>query len=113
MEKDALLSDMKRFEYYINDGVHGSFATVVSHNFLQSLPVLLHLETAGQENYSTTLWGQTCDSVDKICVTSLPELDIGDRLYFEDMGGYTVSRISTFNGFIPPNKIYYINQHDR
>ena len=105
--------DVKKFEYYLNDGVHGSFATAVSHNFLQCLPVLLCPETADQEIYSTTLWGQTCDSVDKICVTSFPELNIGDRLYFEDMGGYTVSRISTFNGFSAPTKFYYINENDR
>ena len=104
---------MKRFEYYINDGLHGSFLGLLLHNFLQCLPILLHPETAGQENYSTTLWGQTCSSIDKICVTSLTELDIGDRLYFEDMGGCTVSFISTFNGFTPPTKIYYINEHDR
>ena len=104
---------MKKFEYYINDGVHGSFATAISHNFLQCLPVLLHPETSSQEKYSTTLWGQTCDSIDKICDTSLPELVIGDKLYFEDMGGYTVSRVSTFNGFTPPKKLHYINEHDR
>ena len=57
--------NVKKFEYYINDGVHGFFATAVSHNFLQSLPVLLCPEMADQEKYSTTLWGQTCDhSVD-------------------------------------------------
>ena len=50
--------DVKKFEYYLNDGIHGSFATAVGHNFLQYLPVLLCPETADQEKYSTTLWGQ-------------------------------------------------------
>ena len=36
----------------------------------------------------------------------MPELAVGDWLYFDDMGAYTVSAFSSFNGFLRP-KIYY------
>ena len=51
------------------------------------------------EHYSSIVWGQTGDSKDKVCETTLPELSIGDWLYFDNMGAYTVSVASTFNGF--------------
>ena len=104
----------KRFEYYLNDGTYSSFFSVRADNFLHSLPVpILRSETATQDTYSTTLWGPTCDSLDKICDTHLPELKIGDRLCFEDMGGYTMTCASTFNGFSFPKRIYYIMECDR
>ena len=103
----------KRFEYYINDGTYGSFNSILAIDFLPSLPVpILRSETAAQETYPTTIWGPTCDNQDKICDTHLPELEIGDRLCFEDMGGYTMSCASTFNGFTFPKRIYYINESE-
>ena len=56
--------------------------------------------------YNTSLWGPTCDGLDKICDVVMPELAVGDWLYFDDMGAYTVSAFSSFNGFLRP-KIYY------
>ena len=37
----------------------------------------------------------------------LPELAIGDWLYFEEMGAYTVAAASRFNGF-NLSRIFYI-----
>ena len=56
--------------------------------------------------YNTSLWGPTCDGLDKICDVVMPELAVGDWLYFDNMGAYTVSAFSSFNGFLRP-KIYY------
>ena len=38
---------------------------------------------------------------------NLPELDIGDYIYAENMGAYTVSCATNFNGFTPA-KVKYI-----
>jgi ornithine decarboxylase len=55
------------------------------------------------------LWGNTCDGVDLICnEVMLPELNISDYLYFENMGAYTVCASSHFNGFSPVNNYKYI-----
>jgi ornithine decarboxylase len=57
--------------------------------------------------FPTTLWGPTCDSIDKITdATVLPELDIGDWLVFENMGAYTIAGSCTFNGFPLSTKVY-------
>jgi ornithine decarboxylase len=57
--------------------------------------------------YPTTLWGPTCDSIDKITdVAVLPELDVGDWLVFESMGAYTIAGSCRFNGFPLTTKVY-------
>jgi ornithine decarboxylase len=49
------------------------------------------------------LAGPSCDSVDTIATdVSLPELSVGDRVYFLNAGAYTLSYASSFNGFEPP-----------
>lgn len=51
----------------------------------------------------STLWGPTCDSYDVILKdVLLPELTIGDWLVWEDMGAYTLSLSTMFNGFPIP-----------
>jgi ornithine decarboxylase len=50
------------------------------------------------------LAGPSCDSVDTIAQdVTLPELSVGDRVYFLNAGAYTLSYASAFNGFGPPN----------
>jgi ornithine decarboxylase len=84
------------------------------------------------------LFGPTCDSIDVICKDiELPDLSIGDWLYFRDvrseplpsdcwsilqaylwptladlvaqMGAYTVASSTAFNGFHPPNAVYWMS----
>lgn len=57
--------------------------------------------------YSSTVFGPTCDSMDVISRSVLlPKLDIGDWLYFQNMGAYTCAAASSFNGFTPSKKVY-------
>jgi ornithine decarboxylase len=50
--------------------------------------------------YSSTLFGPTCDSMDTIYDdVMLPELAIGDWVYVENFGAYTIAAASSFNGF--------------
>ena len=61
----------------------------------------------------STLWGPTCDSVDFVMKTvMLPKLDIGDWLYFTNMGAYTFSTASAFNGMFKTTGYYYCRQED-
>lgn len=58
--------------------------------------------------YPCSIWGPTCDGLDRIVEQcSLPDMQVGDWLLFENMGAYTVAASSTFNGFQKPD-IYYI-----
>lgn len=57
--------------------------------------------------HPTTLWGPTCDSMDKISdSTPLPELAVGDWLVFENAGAYTIAGSCKFNGFPLSTKVY-------
>jgi ornithine decarboxylase len=57
--------------------------------------------------YPTSIWGPTCDSIDKISDSLvMPELAIGDWLVFENMGAYTIAGSCKFNGFPLSTKVY-------
>ncbi|KAF2168936.1 hypothetical protein M409DRAFT_52923 [Zasmidium cellare ATCC 36951] len=57
-----------------------------------------------------SIWGPTCDGID--CISSewysTETLDIGDWLYFEDMGAYTMCSATKFNGFPDKHKTIYV-----
>ena len=38
----------------------------------------------------------------------MPMLDVGDWVYFQNMGAYTLAAGSTFNGMPRPNVVYFI-----
>jgi ornithine decarboxylase len=91
------------FMYYINDGIYGSFNCLLYDNaqVYPHLPLNAKLGDPGE--YKCSIWGPTCDSLDKVvaeCV--LPELWVGDWLLFSNMGAYTISAATNFNGFIKP-----------
>ena len=109
----AAINGAKTFMYYINDGVFGSFNCVISYNLIDIPTPLKHSTDGSSERYLTIIWGQTCDSKDKLCETTMPELSIGDWLYFDNMGGYTVSVASTFNGFEIPVRFHYVTESYR
>ena len=101
--------------YYINDSVYGSFVHYKGFNDSTSRPSLLFSSQNDHFRKSTKaiIWGQTCDSADEVISDiSLPELNIGDWLYFENMGAYTGVAHSPFNGFPKPQSLYYISESD-
>ena len=45
------------------------------------------------------VFGPTCDSIDKVLTSvHLPKLEIGDWVVAKNMGAYTMSATSNFNG---------------
>ena len=97
--------------YYLNDGLYGSFNCVLF-DHAKPLPQVLPLEKEMKSKaHKSSLWGPTCDGFDQILDDEmLPLLDVGDWLYFEDMGAYTIASATSFNGFTKPICYYYINQ---
>ena len=112
--------DEKRsYMYYVNDGVYGSFNCVLFDHAVVNPLVLM---TKGKfvpggpeviaETYKSSIWGPTCDSMD--CITkdsALPLLEVGDWMYFENMGAYTLAAASTFNGF-QKSRVLYTNTEE-
>jgi ornithine decarboxylase len=63
--------------------------------------------------YMASIWGPTCDGLDCIAKDiQLPVLDIGQWIYFPNMGAYTSAAGSHFNGFAPPEKIYFDSKEE-
>jgi len=95
----------KEVLYYLSDGVYGSFNNIVFDHARPSPATFKNSEVTRK----SCLFGPTCDSIDVICKDiDLPELEIGDWLYFMNMGAYTVASASSFNGFKPPNACYCV-----
>lgn len=93
--------------YYLNDGIYGSFNCIF---FDHVHPVGESLFKKEGELMISTLWGPSCDSLDKIEEKWMPKLKVGDWLFYKNMGAYTCASSTTFNGFQKPNMIYVIGQ---
>ncbi|KAI9749536.1 MAG: Ornithine decarboxylase [Lichina confinis] len=106
---------------YVNDGVYGNFSSIM---FDHQQPVPRILRCRGRFMYGVTgperdsgertpysVWGPTCDGIDCIAATcTLPAvLDVGDWLYFEDMGAYTMCSATRFNGFTDAHDVIYVS----
>lgn len=99
-------SKQQEFMYYINDGVYGSFNCIFFDH--QTPDILPYNERNEEKKYKSTIFGRTCDSIDKITDNiELPQLEIDDYFYVCNFGAYTTAASSTFNGF-PYIKPYYI-----
>lgn len=92
--------------YYINDGIYQSFNCIMFDHAKPIPQVLNHDST--QQLHKSTIFGPTCDALDCIVHNiSLPLLDVGQFIYFRNMGAYTISASSNFNGFELPKCIYH------
>lgn len=91
--------------YYIDDSVYHTFSGIIFDHCQYHLKAF----KAGKTEISA-VFGQTCDALDKISLAEdLPELEIDDLLYSENIGAYSSASATWFNGF-PPAKIVHINQ---
>lgn len=105
--ESSLGEDKGSMMYYINDGVYGSFNCILYDHAEVEVEYLKDLET--EPKYSSSLWGPTCDGLDCILQQSqMPRLDVGDWVYFQNMGAYTLAAGSTFNGMPRPKVLYFI-----
>lgn len=98
------------YMYYVNDGVYGSFNCILFDHAELETPYVEPARDHGEPKFQCSLWGPTCDGLD--CISKeclLPKLNTGDWLVFKDMGAYTMSAASCFNG-MPKSKCYYIMQ---
>ncbi|EHA56618.1 ornithine decarboxylase [Pyricularia oryzae 70-15] len=107
---------------YVNDGLYGNFSSIM---FDHQHPVAKVLRSSGNFFYNTTdadspespsegieysIWGPTCDGIDRISesVRFSQTIDVGDWLYFEDMGAYTKCSATRFNGFSDAHDVIYV-----
>ncbi|MCJ1397094.1 Ornithine decarboxylase [Xylographa trunciseda] len=97
---------------YLNDGVYGNFSSII---FDHQHPIARILSVANkvikQEPTEYSIWGPTCDGIDRISesTTFHQLLDVGDWLYFEEMGAYTKCSATRFNGFTDSHEVIYVS----
>jgi ornithine decarboxylase len=107
---NAKTGAIDRIMYYVNDGVYGSFNSIL-YDHQHQQPKLLDQPSDTSKEYDSTIWGPTCDALDQIIETiRLPEINIDDWVIFENMGAYTIPVASPFNGFPLPTIQCYVNE---
>jgi diaminopimelate decarboxylase len=121
------------YAYYINDGVYGAFNNIMFDHatvrprvlrIADSVPGVKtekgfkrldsdsdHSSDLNNDErnklFASTVFGPTCDSIDVVARSVLlPKLKVGEYLYMNNMGAYTMAAASSFNGFVPTEKFY-------
>jgi len=91
--------------YYVNDGVYQTYSGQIFDHCLYRLRSFKKGPTQ-----ICAVFGPTCDALDTITLAAqLPDLDMGDLLYSENIGAYAAASSTSFNGF-PPAKVVHLNQ---
>jgi ornithine decarboxylase len=98
----------REMQYYINDGVYGSFNCIMF-DHAHPEPAFLVSNVNDRPLQQACIFGPTCDSMD--CVVKkimLPEHHVGEWMYFPYNGSYTGAAASEFNGFPKPKNHYVL-----
>jgi ornithine decarboxylase len=96
--------DSKRC-YYIDDSVYHTFSGIIFDHCQYHLKAF-----KGGKTEICAVFGQTCDGLDTISQSEeLPDLEIEDLVYSENIGAYSNASATWFNGF-PPAKVIHINE---
>jgi ornithine decarboxylase len=91
--------------YYLDDGVYHTFSGIIFDHCQYHLKALKKGPTE-----ICSVFGPTCDALDTISLAEeLPELNLGDYVYSDNIGAYSRASSTWFNGF-PPAKVVHINR---
>jgi len=91
--------------YYIDDSVYHTFSGIIFDHCQYHLKAF----KKGKAEICA-VFGQTCDALDTISLSEeLPDLEIEDLVYAENIGAYSSASATWFNGF-PPAKVVHVNQ---
>jgi len=94
-----------KLSYYVDDGVYHTFSGVIFDH------CIYHLKSFKRGTPQLcAVFGPTCDALDTISLSEqLPDLEIGDYLYSENIGAYSAASSTHFNGF-PPATVVHVNR---
>jgi ornithine decarboxylase len=91
--------------YYIDDSVYHTYSGIIF-DHCQYHPKALR----GGPTEICSVFGQTCDGLDTISLSEeLPDLELDDLVYAENIGAYASASATHFNGF-PPAKVVHVNE---
>jgi ornithine decarboxylase len=94
----------EKMSYYVDDGVYHTYSGVIFDH------CTYHMQSFKKgPTQICAVFGPTCDALDTISLAEqLPELEISDYLYTENIGAYSAASSTHFNGF-PPAKVVHVN----
>ena len=91
--------------YYLDDGVYQTYSGVIFDHCQYPLKSFKRGPTQ-----LCSVFGPTCDALDTIGLAEqLPDLDLGEYVYAQNIGAYSAASSTFFNGF-PPAKVVHVNQ---
>jgi ornithine decarboxylase len=91
--------------YYVNDGVYQTYSGVIFDHCQYSLKSF----KKGPTQYCS-VFGPTCDALDTISLAEqLPDMELGEFVYAQNIGAYSAASSTFFNGF-PPARVVHVNQ---
>jgi len=91
--------------YFIDDSVYHTFSGIIFDHCQYPLKAFKKGKTE-----ICAVFGQTCDGLDTISQSDeLPDLEIEDFVYAENIGAYSNASATWFNGF-PPAKVVHVNE---
>lgn len=136
--EDKHLGGENSYMLYMNDGVYGNFSSIIfdhqhpvpqvlrtkyrrdgfnysslNESLLDSGYTSAEEETNnrdGSKAITYSVWGPTCDGIDVISQQWISShlVDVGDWLYFDEMGAYTKCSATRFNGFTNKHETIYV-----
>jgi ornithine decarboxylase len=91
--------------YYLNDGVYHTYSGVIFDH------CQYHLKSFKKgPTQLCAVFGPTCDALDTISLAEqLPDMELGELVYAENMGAYCAASSTFFNGF-PPARVIHVHQ---
>jgi len=91
--------------YFIDDSIYHTFSGIIFDHCQYHLKAFKKGKTE-----ICAVFGQTCDGLDTISQSEeLPDLEIDDLVYSENIGAYSSASSTWFNGF-PPAKVVHVNE---
>jgi ornithine decarboxylase len=91
--------------YYIDDSVYHTFSGIIFDHCQYHLKAFKPGPTE-----ICAVFGQTCDGLDTISQSEeLPDLEIDDLVYSQNIGAYSNASATWFNGF-PPAQVVHVNE---
>jgi len=94
----------------MDDGCYGSFNHIIyDHAVVQ--PILFREVSDDEPRFPTNVFGPTCDGMDHVCHekdTNVPRIEVGEWLFWDEMGAYTHCASFVFNGYTNIPKKHYV-----
>jgi ornithine decarboxylase len=91
--------------YYIDDSVYHTFSGIIFDHCQYHIKAFKKGATE-----ICAVFGQTCDGLDTISQSEeLPDLEIEDLVYSDNIGAYSNASATWFNGF-PPAQVVHVNE---